>query len=151
MSFCGTALAVYVLWLSLGPRRLLFAEIQRRQLVPIALLFALYLLDALVATAQSATIDAELMLTGASDSSMAVTFTLANGVQELPNTDLLLITIRNGHYFVVERQPDPPSLTPGAYAIPVRAVDAVYMERVNPANSLTGDFRITLFATPEAP
>jgi hypothetical protein len=151
MQFCGAALVVYVVWLSLGPRHLLFTEIKRRQLLPIALLFTLYLLDALVATAEDATIDAELMLTGVSDSSVAVNFTLASGVQALPDTELLLITIRNGHYFVVEKQPDPPSLTPSAYAIPVRAVDAVHMVRVNPASPITGDFEITLFASPTAP
>ena len=122
-----------MLWLSVGPRRPLLSELQHRKLVPIVLLFTLYLLDALVATAHNATVDADLFMTGASDSSMAAVFTMASGVQPLPSTDVLLVTIRNGHYFVVTRQPDPPSRTPVAYAIPVRAVDAVQMERVNPA------------------
>ncbi len=86
-------------------------------------------------------------MTGDSDSSMAAVFTMASGVQELPNTDLLLVTIRNGHYFVVAQQPSPPSRTPLAFATPVRAVDAVQMERVNPAASASQGVLIEVFPT----
>jgi hypothetical protein len=59
-------------------------------------------------------------------------------VTPLPSSDLLLVTIRNGHYFVVERQPVPPSLRPVSYAIPIRAADAVRLQRVNDASVLSG-------------
>jgi hypothetical protein len=151
MELAGTALVVYVLWLSLGRRQLLLTEVQQRKLVPIGLLFTLYLLDALVVTAQDAAVDAERFMTGASDSSVAVVFTMASGVQPLPSADLLLVTIRNGHYFVVERQPNSPSRMPVAYAVPVRAVDAVQMTRVNPAApSQPSGIVIELFPTPTA-
>ncbi len=133
MQAAGIALLAYVVWLSLGPRRLLFGELQRRRIVPLVLLFALYLLGALVNTAARARANAEHLMTGASDTSVAVAFTMASGVAPLPSANLLLVAIRNGHYFVVERQPDPPSLTPTAFAVPFRAVDSVRMERVNPA------------------
>jgi hypothetical protein len=151
MEVLGIALLGYVLWLSLGPRELLLAKLQQRALTPIVLLFVLYLLDALVATAHEAARDAELLMTGASESSVAVSFTTASGVQPLPGADLLLVTIRNGHYFVVERQPHPPSLRPIAYAIPVRAVDDVRMQRVNAAAPPSPGFEIYLFATPTPP
>ena len=150
MALGGTVLVLYVLWLSVGPRQPLLSELQHRKPVPIVLLFTLYLLDALVATAHNATVDADLFMTGASDSSMAAVFTMASGVQPLPSTDVLLVTIRNGHYFVVTRQPDPPSRTPVAYAIPVRAVDAVQMERVNPAAPGPEGILIEFFPTPTA-
>jgi hypothetical protein len=133
MQGTGIALLVYVVWLSLGPRTLLFAELRQRRIVPLTLLIALYLLGALVDTAARARTNAERLMTGDSDTSMAVAFSPAAGVTALPSADLILVAIRNGHYFVVERQPDPPSFTPSAFAVPFRAVDSVRMERVNPA------------------
>lgn len=151
MPLVALALVAYVLWLSFGLRELLLVQLQERQLLPIGLLFALYLLDALLSTAHDAAADAERMMIGASNTSVAVTFTMASGVAPLPSPDLLLVTIRNGHYFVVERQPDPPSRTPVAYAIPFRAVDDVRMQRVQPA-ALTDERLVTVeFGTPAAP
>jgi hypothetical protein len=105
----------------------------------------------LVNTADRARANAERLMTGESDTSMAVTFTWAAGVTPLPDADLLLVAIRNGHYFVVERQPDPPSRTPTAYAIPVRAVDRVQMERVNPAAPAAHGIVIELFGSTPSP
>lgn len=150
MQISGIALVVYVVWLSLGPRRFLLDEVRRRQVLPIALLFALYLLDALVATADNAARDAELLMIGASDSSVAAAFTLAGGVQPLPTVELLLVAVRNGHYFVVERQPYPPSPQPVAYAIPFRAVDAVRLQRIYPAAPAIEDPLFYWLATPAA-
>ena len=83
------------------------------------LLSALYLLDALIATANGAAVDAELLMTGESDSSIEVVFTMAEGVRDtLPASGLLLVTARNGNYYVVERQPSPPSRRPVAYVVP---------------------------------
>jgi hypothetical protein len=151
MQFTGFALVVYVVWLSLGPRKLLFAEFQQRRVLPIVLVFVLYLLGSLVQTADRARANAERVMTGDSDSSVAVTFTMTSGVATLPSADLLLVTIRNGHYFVVERQPDPPSRTPSAYAIPIRAVDVVHMERVNPAAPASEGMVIELFSSTPSP
>jgi hypothetical protein len=150
MRMAGAVLVLYVLWLSLGARQLLLPQLQQRQLVPIVLLFTLYLLDALAVTAHDARVDAERLMTGSSDSSVAVVFSMASGVSPLPSRDLLLVTIRNGHYFVVERQPLPPSRIPVAYAVPVRAVDAVQMRRVNPAAPGTAGFGLEGFADPPA-
>jgi hypothetical protein len=151
MQVAGLALAVYVVWVSLGPRKLLLAEFQQRRVLPIVLVFVLYLLGSLVQTADRARANAEQLMTGASDASVAVSFTMTTGVATLPSTDLLLVAIRNGHYFVVERQPDPPSRTPSAYAIPIRAVDAVHMERVIPAAPSSEGIVIELFPTTPAP
>ena len=148
MLYAALALLLYILWLSLGRREFLLDQIRARKVLPIALLFALYLLDALVATAYDAAHDAELLMTGIADTSIAVSFTPATGVQDLPTGDLLLVAIRNGHYFVVARQPIPPSLRPIAHAIPVRAVDAIQMQQVNPAIST---FDETLIETPTTP
>lgn len=148
MEIAGLALVIYILWLSLGRREFLLDQIRARKVLPIALLFVLYLLDALVATAHDAAYDAELLMTGLSNSSIAVTITAASGAEDLPTADMLLVAIRNGHYFVVERQPLPPSLRPISHAVPVRAVDAIQMQRVNPAAS---SFDASLFqpiATP---
>jgi hypothetical protein len=149
MQFTGFVLVVYVLWLSLGPRRLLLADLQRRRVVPIVLVFLLYLLGALVNTADRARANAERLMTGVSDASVAITFAMAPGRALPTSADLLLVTIRNDHYFVVERQPDPPSRTPVALAIPIGVVDAVTMERVIPAAPAAEGIVIVLF--PESP
>ena len=151
LQFAGFALVVYVLWLSLGPRRLLFAEVQQRRVLPIALLAALFLLGALVNTAGRARADAERLMTGVADSSLAVAFTMATGEAAPPNADLLLVAIRNGQYFVVERQSDPPSRTPRAYAIPVGGVDAAHFQRVNPAAPAAEGIVIQVFPTAPTP
>lgn len=149
MQTAGFAMLFYVIWLSLGPRLFIFDQIRERKLLPVTLLVALYLLISLLSTSKSAAEDAELLMTGKSASSVAVTFTPAGGVAPLPAADLLLVTIRNGHYFVVERQPNPPSLRPVAYAIPIRAADAVRLQRVNDAAVLSGINIVIGEETPE--
>jgi hypothetical protein len=47
---------------------------------------------------------------------------------------LLLVTARNGNYYVVERQDVPPSRRPVAYAVPFISVDSARMQRVNEAD-----------------
>jgi hypothetical protein len=126
------ALLVYVLWLSLGPRKFLLAELEQRRVAPMALVIAVFLLGALVNTADRARLNAERLMTGASDTSLAITFTMADN-RPLPGDQLILVAMRNSHYFVVERQPDPPSRTPRAFAVPYRSVDAVAFERINAA------------------
>lgn len=133
MQAAGIALLVYVVWLSLERRAFLLAELQRHQIVPVMLVFVILLFGALVNTAERARTNAERLMTGASDTSLAATLIMAKGVPPLPSAEVILVAMRNGHHFVVERQPNPPSLTPRSYAVPFRSVDAVELERDNPA------------------
>jgi hypothetical protein len=136
MQLFGLALFVYILWLSFSPRTIILTEIRQHKIIPVALLAILYFLDALIATANSAQIDAELLMTGASDTSTAVTFTLADGVRTtLPDAELILITTRNGNYYVVQRQPYPPSGRPMTYVVPSDAVDMARLQRINATQS----------------
>jgi hypothetical protein len=145
-----------VIWLSFGPRQVIIAQIRERKIIPITLLAALYLLDALIATANGAAADAELLLTGDAESSIAVAFTMREGVRDtLPSSGLLLVTARNGNYYVVEHQPVPPSRRPVAYVVPFDAVDSARTQRVNEADPALDEILITEimneFATPTAP
>jgi hypothetical protein len=135
METFGVILFIYVIWLSLGPRLNLLTQIRLHRLVPIALIFTLYLLDALVATGHSAARDAELLMTGQSDSSVVVEFTLADDVRAtLPDKELLLVTTRLGNFYAVERQPLPPSPRPVTYVIPSGSVDSARTQRVADAD-----------------
>src|SRR5215204_1619729 len=155
MANLGSLLVFYVIWLSFGPRQVIISQIRERKLIPIVLLFALYLLDALIATANGAAVDAELLISGASDSSIEVVFTRTEGVRDtLPSSGLLLVTARNGNYYVVERQPSPPSRRPVAYVVPFDSVDSARTQRVNEANQALDDLVDEImdeFATPTAP
>jgi hypothetical protein len=155
MGSLGSLLFFYVIWLSFGPRQVILAQIRERKLIPIVLLFAVYLLDALIATANGAVGDAELLMSGESDSSIEVVFTMAEGVQNaLPSSGLLLVTARNGNYYVVERQGNPPSRRPVAYVIPFDAVDSARTQRVNDADQQLDELVVEImdeFATPTAP
>lgn len=147
----GLALIAYVLWLSFGPRLLIFTEIRQRKLIPIALLFGLYLFDALIATSHGAALDAELLITGASDSSIAVTFTLAeDATTTLPESELILAIARGGNFYVVERQPNPPSTRPVSYVVTSSAFDMVRLQRLNEADVELGE-GITLIFGEESP
>jgi hypothetical protein len=134
MEQLGVALIAYVLWLSFGPRGLILTEIRQRKLLPIALLFALYLLDALIATAHGAALDAELLMTGKSGSSVAAVVTLAeNAPQILPSSGLIFVAARNWNYFFVEQQPVPPSRRPTSHMVPFDWVKAIELRRLNDA------------------
>ena len=156
MGTVGMLLLFYVIWLSFGPRQVIIAQLRERKLIPIALLAALYLLDALIATANGAAADAELVLTGQADSSIEVVFTRTEGVRDtLPSSELLLVTARNGNYYVVERQGTPPSRRPVAYVVPFDSVDSARMQRVNDADPALDEILINEImnelATPIAP
>jgi hypothetical protein len=151
METFGIILLFYVIWLSLGPRLNLLTQIRQHRVVPIALLFALYLFDALLATGHSAALDAELLMTGQSDSSVVVEFTLADDVRDtLPDTELLLVTTRLGNFYAVERQPTPPSPRPIAYVIPTGSVDSASLRRITDADVelWEPDFIDEMFGTP---
>lgn len=131
MQFTGVVLLLYVAWLSLGTGRYLLVELKLRKIVPVSLISALFLLGALVNTADRARANAERLMTGASDTSLLVTFTMMHEEAPPPGDELILVAMRNSHYFVIERQPDPPSRTPRAFAVPYRSVDSVELQRIN--------------------
>ena len=155
MASFGSLLVFYVIWLSFGPRQVIISQIRERKLIPIVLLAALYLLDALIATANGAAADAELLLTGEANSSIEINFTMSRGVRNtLPSSGLLLVTARNGNYYVVERQDSPPSGRPVAYVVPFDAVDSARTQRVNEADLALDDLVDEIMdeiATPTAP
>jgi hypothetical protein len=156
MGTLGLLLLFYVIWLSFGPRQVIISQIRERKLIPIVLLATLYLLDALIATANGAAADAELLLTGEADASIEVVFTRTEGVRDtLPSSGLLLVTARNGNYYVVERQQAPPSRRPVAYVVPFDSVDSARTQRVNEADPALDEILIdeimNEFATPTGP
>jgi hypothetical protein len=156
MGTFGSLLFFYVIWLSFGPRQVIISQIRERKLIPIVLLAALYLLDALIATANGAAADAELLMSGEADSSIEVVFTMKEGVRDtLPSSGLILVTARNGNYYVVERQDTPPSRRPVAYVVPFDAVDSARTQRVNDADPALDEILINEimneFGTPTAP
>jgi hypothetical protein len=135
LGYVGLVLLVYVLWLGWSQRRFLLSEIQARKLVPIALVFTAYLLSALVTTGVVAELAAVDLLTGNSPASLRVTFVTEPGVlPELAEQELLLVAARNGAYYVVVREPSPPSPWATSYAIPFTSVEAA---RVRPFTAST--------------
>jgi hypothetical protein len=150
----GVAMIAYILWLSFGPRDLILSQIRQRKVIPIALLFALYLLDALIATAHGAALDAELLMTGKSGSSVEAVLTLTDAAPPgLPSSGLLFVAARNWNYFLVERQPAPPSPRPTAHMIPFDWVKSIELRRVNNAEIELQPFMLgeQEFGTPFAP
>ena len=134
-------LLLYAVWLGWSQRATLVAQVRARRPVPIALVFAVYLLNALAATAAAAEEAAELLLTGVSDASLGVVFTMKAGAQPaLPDGELLLVAARGGTFYVVERQPSPPSQRPTAYMVPFGAVDTAQVQRLNDADATLVEF-----------
>jgi hypothetical protein len=125
----GLILVAYVVWLG-WRRRFLLTELRARNAIPIALVFIVYLLGALASTAYVAELAAEELLTGASDTSLRVEFLREPGVlPELDGKELILVTARNSAYYVVEREPSPPSQQPTSYVVPFAAVEAAQVSR----------------------
>ena len=152
MGTIGTLLVIYVIWLSFGPREDIISQIRQHKIIPIALLFALYLLDALVSTADGAAFDAELLMTGEADASIAVEISWSSDTNgPVAGAELILVTVRGGSYYVVERQAIPPSRRPVAYAIPIDAIDVARMQRINDANAGLEEFLFEMIATPSVP
>ncbi len=130
LGYAGVVLLGYVVWLGWSQRRFLVSEIRARKLVPITMMFLVYLLSALAATGIVAELAAVELLTGASEASLRVEFVTQPGVlPELADKELILVTTRNGAYFVVEREPFPPSQQPTSYVVPLTAVDAARVRR----------------------
>jgi hypothetical protein len=134
MQTFGFLLLVYVFWLSFGARRDILTELRRHRWVPIVLLGMLYLLDALISSAHGAAQDAELLMSGFSSSSLAITFDDPSGeLADLEQKELLLVITRGGIFYVVERQPYPASTQPVAYMIPGDQIVNARVQRVVPA------------------
>lgn len=130
LGYVGLILLVYAIWLGWEQRRFLLSEVAARKVVPIALVFTAYLLSALVTTGMVAELAAVDVLTGASPASLRVTFVTKPGVlPELAEQELLLVAARNGAYYVVVREPSPPSPWATSYTIPFSSVEAA---RVRP-------------------
>jgi hypothetical protein len=126
----GLLLLAYAVWLGWGRRRYLFTEIKSRNMTAIALVFLVYLLGALASTAVIAEFAAEDLLTGNSDASLRVEFITEPGVlPELTEKELILVTSRNSAYYVVEREPSPPSERPVSFVVPFSAVEAAEVTR----------------------
>lgn len=135
MQVFGGLLFFYVIWLSFSARRDILTELKRHRWAPIALLGMLYLLDALISSAHGAAQDAELLMSGFSASSLAITFDDPSGqLASLEQKELLLVIARNGIFYVVERQPYPASTQPVAYMIPGDQVVNARVQRVVPAD-----------------
>ncbi|MCA9863066.1 MAG: hypothetical protein KC432_08600 [Thermomicrobiales bacterium] len=135
MQFFGGLLLIYVFWLSFSARRDILGELRRHRWTPIALLGMLYLLDALIASAHGAAQDAELLMSGLSSSSVAITFDDPSGeLDSLARKDLLLVIARGGIFYVVERQPYPASTRPVAYMIPGDQITNARVQRLVPSD-----------------
>jgi hypothetical protein len=134
MEVFGGLMLIYVFWLSFGARRDIVGEIRHHRWVPIVLIGVLYLLDALISSAHGAAQDAELLMSGNSSSSLAITFDDPSGkLAYLQGQDLLLVIVRGGIYYVVERQSYPVSAQPVAYMIPGDQIVNARVQRVVPA------------------
>lgn len=128
LGYVGVILLAYALWLGWSRHRYLVPEIQARRAVPIVLVFAAYLLSALVYTGEAAELAAVDLLTGASPATTRVTFVTRPGVfPERAGMDLVLVAERSGTYYVVAWEPSPPSPWATSYAIPASTIDAVRM------------------------
>lgn len=131
----GLVLLVYAIWLGWSQRACIVTLIRARRVLPIALVFLVYLLNALASTSVVAENAAALLMTGTSDNSMGITLTPKAGASpDWANRDLVLVTMRQSTYFVVERQPMPPDQRPTAWMIPTSAVDAARVRRLNDAD-----------------
>jgi hypothetical protein len=125
----GLILVAYAVWLA-WRRRFLLTEIRAHRIVPIALVFTVYLLGALASTAAIAELAAEDLLTGASDAALRVEFLREPGVlPELDGKDLILVTARNSVYYAVERESVPPSEQPTSFVVPYSAVEGAEVSR----------------------
>jgi hypothetical protein len=142
----------YAIWLGWTQRAFIVSLIRARRLVPIALVFIVYLLNALTSTASSAALAAELLMTGSSDASMGIVFTAKEGTSDvLAGKDLILVTARQGTFYVVERQPIPPSQRPLAYMVPAASVKVASVRRLNDADLTLDDFDLIGSPVPPDP
>ncbi len=133
-------LLVYAIWLGWSQRASIVTLVRARRVLPIALVFLVYLLNALASTSVVAENAATLHMTGASDNSMGIVLTPKTGdTPAWGSRDLVLVTLRQSTYFVVELQPMPPGQRPTSWMIPAASVEAARVHRLNDADfSLEG-------------
>ena len=137
----GLFLLIYVIWLGWSQRVSIISQVRQRKLVPIALIFTVYLLNALASTAAKAELAAELLMTGTSDDSMSIDFQMKPGFEpRLAGKDLIFVADRFDTYYVVERQPIPPSQRPTSHMIPGDTVEVATVRRVNDADATFDQF-----------
>jgi hypothetical protein len=137
----GLFLFIYVIWLGWSQRSSIISQVRQRKLVPIALIFSVYLLGALASTAAKAELAAELLMTGTSDASMSIEFKMKPGFeQSLAGKELIFVADRFDTYYVVERQPIPPSQRPMSYMIPGDTVEVATVRRINDADATIDQF-----------
>ena len=75
-------------------------------------------------------------MTGYSDASLAISFTMRPGNGAfLAGKELIFVTDRYDNYYVVERQPIPPSQRPTSYMIPGETVEVATVRRLNDADA----------------
>ncbi len=114
----SVVLLVYAIWLGWSQRAYLVTLVRARKVLPIALVFLVYLLNALATTSIVAENAASVLMTGRSDNSMRIILTPKPG--ETPawgNRELVLVTLRQSTYFVRDRHPGRPGLRPTAWLI----------------------------------
>lgn len=141
----GLILFGYAVWLGWSQRTSIVSQLRARRVLPIALLFLVYLLNALASTAAVAETAAELLITGASDNSLSVQFTPENDAA-LPfaGKELILVSQRGSTYFAVERQPMPPNQRPVAYMIPAASIQAARVQRMVDADATFDEIVVTI-------
>ena len=139
LAFAGPALLIYAVWIGCSQRASIVSRIRAHAFVPIVLVVTVYVLTVLVQSAVTATVAAELLLTGVSDNAMLVVFTpKSSQTAPLAERGLILVTKRGGAFYVVERQSVPPGERPTAYVIPMASVDRAETRRANNAWSPIG-------------
>ena len=132
----GLFLLIYVIWLGWSQRVSIISQVRQRKIIPIALIFTVYLLNALASTAANAELAAELLMTGTSDNSMSIEFKMKPGFeQSLAGKELIFVANRFDTYYVVERQPIPPSQRPMSFMIPGDTVEVANVQRINDADA----------------
>jgi hypothetical protein len=137
----GLFLLIYAIWLGWSQRASIISQVRQRKVVPIALIFSVYLLSALAATAAKAELAAELLMTGTSDASMSIVFTMKPGAdQPFKGKELIFVANRYDTYYVVEQQPIPPSQRPTSFMVPGETVAVATVRRVNDADATFDQF-----------
>ena len=77
---------------------------------------------------------------------------VGNGVQTpLSVTVLILVTTRNGNYYAVERQDNPPDGRPTAHVVPFISVDFAQVRRMNRADIVFDDLPPGMMLNPMSP
>lgn len=124
-------LLIYAIWLGWSQRSFIVTLVRARRVLPIALVFLVYLLNALATTSVVAENAAMLLLTGRSDNSMGIVLTPKAGQSPAwGERELVFVTLRQSTYFVVERQPVPPAQRPTAWMIPTGSVETARVQRL---------------------